>query len=130
MELKMTECNGSMLGQCLLTDMLYCTNAVDYIKVIIKYKNDGILESNDSARDCHIVMDFVGDKPLCSWILFIIYFNDEKYYIVIDNEISSEAEDALDAMLAYAGDSHMFDFVQDNIRINVDAFEKELVLEF
>ena len=43
---------------------------------------------------------------------------------------NNEAIDVLiDAMFAYAKDSHTFDFIQDNIKITLDIFEHELVIE-
>lgn len=43
---------------------------------------------------------------------------------------NNEAIDVLiDAMYAYSSDSHTFDFIQDNIKITLDIFEHELVIE-
>lgn len=126
MELKMTECNCLSGGRDFLFDMLRYENAVDYIKAVIKHENKSVVGGYDAVSDscCSV------DMPACSFDYFCIYFNGEKYYIVNGGEISSEAEYALDAMFAYAEDSHTFDFVQDRTKISFDVFEKELSIEF
>ena len=66
---------------------------------------------------------------------FSVSFNGKTYVVVEDGGLmlnsNNEAIDVLiDDMFAYAKDSHTFDFIQDDIKITVDIFEKELVIEF
>ena len=126
MELKITECNCLTGGRDFLFDMLRYENAIDYIKAIINHDNKSVVGGYDAVSDscCSV------DMPAFSFNYFCIYFNDEKYYIVNEDEVSLEAEYALDAMFPYAEDSHTFDFVQDRTKISFDVFEKELVIEF
>lgn len=73
------------------------------------------------------------DKDFCKSCFwprdYFIYFGGNKYTIVFDGELTDEVDDVLDIMLSYSKDSHTFDFIQDNIKIDVDIFEKELVIE-
>lgn len=65
---------------------------------------------------------------------YSVSFGGKTYVVVEDGGLmlnsNNEAIDVLiDAMFAYAKDSHTFDFIQDNIKITLDIFEQELVIE-
>jgi len=121
MELKMTECFGLFGASDFLNDILCFKNVIDYTRAIANaYKAD------EDEESC------VGDlsfKPMYYSVSF-----DGKTYVVEDGGLmlngNDEAIDVLiDDMYAYSSDSHTFDFIQDNIKITIDIFERELVIE-
>lgn len=126
MELKITECFGSFGASDFLNDILCFKNVIDYTRAIANaYKAD---EDEDyDAQSC------VGDlsfKPM----YYSVSFDGKTYVVVEDGGLmlnsNNEAIDVLiDAMYAYSSDSHTFDFIQDNIKITLDIFEHELVIE-
>lgn len=126
MELKVTECFGSFGASDFLNDILCFKSVIDYTRAIANaYKAD---EDEDYDKE-----SCVGDlsfKPMYYSVSF-----DGKTYVVVENgglmlDSNNEAIDVLiDAMFSYAKDSHTFDFIQDNIKITLDIFEQELVIE-
>lgn len=126
MELKMTECDGICGASDFLNDILCFKNVIDYTRAIANaYKAD---EDEDYDKE-----SCVGDlsfKPMYYSVSF-----DGKTYVVVEDgglmlDSNNEAIDVLiDAMYAYSSDSHTFDFIQDNIKITLDIFEHELVIE-
>lgn len=126
MELKITECFGSFGASDFLNDILCFKNVIDYTRAIANaYKAD---EDEDYDKE-----SCVGDlsfKPM----YYSVSFDGKTYVVVEDGGLmlnsNNEAIDVLiDAMYAYSSDSHTFDFIQDNIKITLDIFEHELVIE-
>lgn len=126
MELKITECFGSFGASDFLNDILCFKNVIDYTRAIANaYKAD---EDEDYDKE-----SCVGDlsfKPM----YYSVSFDGKTYVVVEDGGLmlnsNNEAIDVLiDAMFAYSSDSHTFDFIQDNIKITLDIFEHELVIE-
>jgi len=126
MELKITECFGSFGAVDFLNDILCFKNVIDYTRAIANtYKAD---EDDDYDKE-----SCVGDlsfKPM----YYSVSFDGKTYVVVEDGGLmlnsNNEAIDVLiDAMYAYSSDSHTFDFIQDNIKITLDIFEHELVIE-
>lgn len=126
MELKVTECFGSFGASDFLNDILCFKNIIDYTRAIANaYKAD---EDDDYDKE-----SCVGDlsfKPM----YYSVSFDGKTYVVVEDGGLmlnsNNEAIDVLiDAMYAYSSDSHTFDFIQDNIKITLDIFEHELVIE-
>ena len=126
MELKVTECFGSFGASDFLNDILCFKNVIDYTRAIANaYKAD---EDEDYDKE-----SCVGDlsfKPM----YYSVSFDGKPYVVVEDGGLmlnsNNEAIDVLiDAMYAYSSDSHTFDFIQDNIKITLDIFEHELVIE-
>lgn len=126
MELKATECFGSFGASDFLNDILCFKNVIDYTRAIANaYKAD---EDEDYDKE-----SCVGDlsfKPM----YYSVSFDGKTYVVVEDGGLmlnsNNEAIDVLiDAMYAYSSDSHTFDFIQDNIKITLDIFEHELVIE-
>ncbi len=126
MELKVTECFGSFGAVDFLNDILCFKNVIDYTRAIANaYKAD---EDEDYDKE-----SCVGDlsfKPM----YYSVSFDGKTYVVVEDGGLmlnsNNEAIDVLiDAMYAYSSDSHTFDFIQDNIKITLDIFEHELVIE-
>jgi hypothetical protein len=126
MELKVTECFGSFGASDFLNDILCFKNVIDYTRAIANaYKAD---EDEDYDKE-----SCVGDlsfKPM----YYSVSFDGKTYVVVEDGGLmlnsNNEAIDVLiDAMYAYSSDSHTFDFIQDNIKITLDIFEHELVIE-
>lgn len=126
MELKITECFGSFGAVDFLNDILRFRNVIDYTRAIANaYKAD---EDEDYDKE-----SCVGDlsfKPM----YYSVSFDGKTYVVVEDGGLmlnsNNEAIDVLiDAMYAYSSDSHTFDFIQDNIKITLDIFEQELVIE-
>ena len=126
MELKVTECFGSFGASDFLNDILRFKNVIDYTRAIANaYKAD---EDEDYDKE-----PCVGDlsfKPM----YYSVSFDGKTYVVVEDGGLmlnsNNEAIDVLiDAMYAYSSDSHTFDFIQDNIKITLDIFEHELVIE-
>lgn len=126
MELKMTECDGICGASDFLNDILCFKNVIDYTRAIANaYKAD---EDEDYDKE-----SCVGDlsfKPM----YYSVSFDGKTYVVVEDGGLmlnsNDEAIDVLiDAMYAYSSDSHTFDFIQDNIKIILDIFEHELVIE-
>lgn len=126
MELKVTECFGSFGASDFLNDILCFRNVIDYTRAIANaYKVD---EDEDYDKE-----SCVGDlsfKPM----YYSVSFDGKTYVVVEDGGLmlnsNNEAIDVLiDAMYAYSSDSHTFDFIQDNIKITLDIFEHELVIE-
>lgn len=126
MELKMTECDGICGASDFLNDILCFKNVIDYTRAIANaYKAD---EDEDYDKE-----SCVGDlsfKPM----YYSVSFDGKTYVVVEDGGLmlnsNNEAIDVLiDAMFAYAKDSHTFDFVQDTIKITLDIFEHELSIE-
>lgn len=126
MELKMTECDGICGASDFLNDILYFKNVIDYTRAIANaYKAD-----EDEDYDKESCVDELSFKPM----YFSVSFNGKTYVPVEDGDLmlnsNNEAIDVLiDAMCAYSSDSHTFDFIQDNIKITLDIFEHELVIE-
>lgn len=122
----MTECDGICGASDFLNDILCFKNVIDYTRAIANaYKAD---EDEDYDKE-----SCVGDlsfKPMYYSVSF-----DGKTYVVVEDgglmlDSNNEAIDVLiDAMYAYSSDSHTFDFIQDNIKITLDIFEHELVIE-
>jgi hypothetical protein len=126
MELKVTECDGICGASDFLNDILCFKNVIDYTRAIANaYKAD---EDEDYDKE-----SCVGDlsfKPM----YYSVSFDGKTYVVVEDGGLmlnsNNEAIDVLiDAMYAYSSDSHTFDFIQDNIKITLDIFEHELVIE-
>ena len=121
MELKITECCGICGASDFLNDILCFKNVIDYTRAIAN-----AYEADEDEESC------VGDlsfKPMYYSVSF-----DGKTYVVEDGGVmlnsNNESIDVLiDAMYAYAKDSHTFDFIQDNIKITLDIFEHELAIE-
>lgn len=126
MELKITECFGSFGASDFLNDILCFKNVIDYTRAIANaYKAD-----EDEDYDKESCVDDLSFKPM----YFSVSFNGKTYVSVEDGGLmlnsNDEAIDVLiDAMYAYSSDSHTFDFIQDNIKITLDIFEHELVIE-
>ena len=127
MELKITECFGSFGASDFLNDILCFKNVIDYTRAIANaYKAD-----EDEYYDKESCVDDLSFKP----VYYSVSFNGKTYVVVEDGGLmlnsNNEAIDVLiDAMFAYAKDSHTFDFIQDKIKITLDIFEQELVIEF
>lgn len=126
MELKVTECFGSFGAVDFLNDILRFRNVIDYTRAIANaYKAD-----EDEDYDKESCVDDLSFKPM----YYSVSFDGKTYVVVEDGGLmlnsNDEAIDVLiDAMFAYAKDSHTFDFIQDNIKITLDIFEHELVIE-
>jgi len=126
MELKMTECFGSFGASDFLNDILCFKNVIDYTRAIANaYKAD-----EDEDYDKESCVDDLSFKPM----YYSVSFDGKTYVVVEDGGLmlnsNNEAIDVLiDAMYAYSSDSHTFDFIQDNIKITLDIFEHELVIE-
>ena len=126
MELKMTECNGICGASDFFNDILRFGNVIDYTRAIVNTyeEHDGDFCDKQSC---------VGE-PLFAPRYFSVSFNGKTYTVVEDGELILSSNDNLiydliDAMFEYASDSHTFDFIQDNIKITLDIFEHELVIE-
>lgn len=126
MDLKVTECFGSFGASDFLNDILRFRNVIDYTRAIANaYKAD-----EDEDYDKESCVDDLSFKPMYYSVSF-----DDKTYVVVEGgglmlNSNNEAIDVLiDAMYAYSSDSHTFDFIQDNIKITLDIFEHELVIE-
>lgn len=126
MQLNMTECEGIFGASDFLNDILCFKNVIDYTRAIANaYKAD---EDEDYDKE-----SCVGDlsfKPM----YYSVSFDGKTYVVVEDGGLmlnsNNEAIDVLiDAMFAYAKDSHTFDFIQDSIKITLDIFEHELSIE-
>ena len=126
MELKVTECFGSFGAVDFLNDILRFRNVIDYTRAIANaYKAD-----EDEDYDKESCVDELSFKPM----YYSVSFDGKTYVVVEDGGLmlnsNNEAIDVLiDAMYAYSSDSHTFDFIQDNIKITLDIFEHELVIE-
>lgn len=126
MELKMTECFGSFGASDFLNDILCFKNVIDYTRAIANaYKAD-----EDEDYDKESCVDELSFKPM----YYSVSFDGKTYVVVEDGGLmlnsNNEAIDVLiNAMYAYSSDSHTFDFIQDNIKITLDIFEHELVIE-
>lgn len=126
MELKITECFGSFGASDFLNDILCFKNVIDYTRAIANaYKAD-----EDEDYDKESCVDDLSFKPM----YYSVSFDGKTYVVVEDGGLmlnsNNEAIDVLiDAMYAYSSDSHTFDFIQDNIKITLDIFEHELVIE-
>ena len=126
MELKMTECDGICGASDFLNDVLRFRNVIDYTRAIANaYKAD-----EDEDYDKESCVDDLSFKPM----YYSVSFNGKTYVPVEGGGLmlnsNNEAIDVLiDAMYAYSSDSHTFDFIQDNIKITLDIFEHELVIE-
>lgn len=126
MELKVTECFGSFGASDFLNDILCFKNVIDYTRAIANaYKAD-----EDEDYDKQSCVDDLLFKPM----YYSVSFDGKTYVVVEDGGLmlnsNNEAIDVLiDAMFSYAKDSHTFDFIQDNIKITLDIFEQELVIE-
>ena len=126
MELKMTECDGICGASDFLNDILRFKNVIDYTRAIANaYKAD-----EDEDYDKESCVDDLSFKPM----YYSVSFDGKTYVVVEDGGLmlnsNNEAIDVLiDAMYAYSSDSHTFDFIQDNIKITLDVFEHELVIE-
>lgn len=126
MELKVTECFGSFGASDFLNDILRFKNVIDYTRAIANaYKAD-----EDEDYDKESCVDDLSFKPM----YYSVSFDGKTYVVVEDGGLmlnsNNEAIDVLiDAMYTYAKDSHTFDFIQDNIKITLDIFEHELVIE-
>lgn len=126
MELKVTECFGSFGASDFLNDILCFKNVIDYTRAIANaYKAD-----EDEDYDRQSCVDDLSFKPM----YYSVSFGGKTYVVVEDGGLmlnsNNEAIDVLiDAMYAYSSDSHTFDFIQDNIKITLDSFEHELVIE-
>jgi hypothetical protein len=126
MELKITECEGIFGASDFLNDILCFKNVIDYTRAIANaYKAD-----EDEDYDKESCVDELSFKPM----YYSVSFDGKTYVVVEDGGLmlnsNNEAIDVLiDAMFAYAKDSHTFDFIQDNINIVLDVFEHELVIE-
>jgi hypothetical protein len=126
MELKITECFGSFGASDFLNDILCFKNVIDYTRAIANaYKAD-----EDEDYDKQSCVDDLSFKPM----YYSVSFDGKTYVPVEDGGLmlnsNNEAIDVLiDAMYAYSSDSHTFDFIQDNIKITLDIFEHELVIE-
>ena len=126
MELKMTECDGICGASDFLNDILCFKNVIDYTRAIANaYKAD-----EDEDYDKESCVDELSFKPM----YYSVSFDGKTYVVVEDGGLmlnsNNEAIDVLiDAMYAYSSDSHTFDFIQDNIKITLDIFEHELVIE-
>lgn len=126
MELKMTECDGICGASDFLNDILRFRNVIDYTRAIANaYKAD-----EDEDYDKESCVDDLSFKPM----YYSVSFDGKTYVVVEDGGLmlnsNDEAIDVLiDAMYAYSSDSHTFDFIQDNIKITLDIFEHELVIE-
>lgn len=126
MELKMTECDGICGASDFLNDILCFKNVIDYTRAIANaYKAD-----EDEDYDKESCVDDLSFKPM----YYSVSFDGKTYVVVEDGGLmlnsNDEAIDVLiDAMYAYSSDSHTFDFIQDNIKITLDIFEHELVIE-
>lgn len=126
MELKITECFGSFGASDFLNDILCFKNVIDYTRAIANaYKAD-----EDEDYDKESCVDELSFKPM----YYSVSFDGKTYVVVEDGGLmlnsNNEAIDVLiDAMYAYSSDSHTFDFIQDNIKITLDIFEHELVIE-
>lgn len=126
MELKVTECFCSFGARDFLNDILCFKNVIDYTRAIANaYKAD-----EDEDYDKESCVDDLSFKPM----YYSVSFDGKTYVVVEDGGLmlnsNNEAIDVLiDAMYAYSSDSHTFDFIQDNIKITLDIFEHELVIE-
>jgi len=126
MELKVTECDGICGASDFLNDILCFKNVIDYTRAIANaYKAD-----EDEDYDKESCVDELSFKPM----YYSVSFDGKTYVVVEDGGLmlnsNNEAIDVLiDAMYAYSSDSHTFDFIQDNIKITLDIFEHELVIE-
>lgn len=115
MQVNMTECCGSSDSEVFMNIMFEYKSIWSYVATLL-------LLDEYEFHGCGIDGLFIP-------IYFTLSFGGNKYTIVFDGELTDEADDVLDIMLAYSKDSHTFDFIQDNIKIDVDIFEKELVIE-
>lgn len=126
MELTITECSGLFGASDFLNDILRFKNVIDYTRAIANaYKAD-----EDEDYDKESCVDDLSFKPMYYSVSF-----DGKTYVVVkdcDLMLNSNDEDIdvlIDAMYAYSSDSHTFDFIQDDIKITIDIFERELDIE-
>ena len=126
MQLNMTECEGIFGASDFLNDILCFKNVIDYTRAIANaYKAD-----EDEDYDKQSCVGDLSFKPM----YYSVSFDGKTYVVVEDGGLmlnsNNEAIDVLiDAMYAYAKDSHTFDFIQDNIKITLDIFEHELSIE-
>ena len=126
MELKVTGCFDSFGAADFLNDILRFRNVIDYTRAIANtYKAD-----EDEDYDKESCVGELSFKPM----YYSVSFDGKTYVVVEDGGLmlnsNNEAIDVLiDAMFAYAKDSHTFDFIQDNIKITLDIFEQKLVIE-
>lgn len=126
MQLNMTECEGIFGASDFLNDILRFRHVIDYTRAIANaYKAD-----EDEDYDKESCVDDLSFKPM----YYSVSFDGKTYVVVEDGGLmlnsNNEAIDVLiDAMYAYSSDSHTFDFIQDNIKITLDIFEHELVIE-
>lgn len=126
MQLNMTECEGIFGASDFLNDILCFKNVIDYTRAIANaYKAD-----EDEYYDKESCVDDLSFKPM----YYSVSFDGKTYVVVEDGGLmlnsNNEAIDVLiDAMFAYAKDSHTFDFIQDNIKITLNIFEHELSIE-
>lgn len=115
MELKMTECEGAFDSGEFLKTILEYKRVWSYIAALLSFE-DGELSYNDI-------------DDLFTPEYFYVSFGGNTYTIVDASEVTEEAHTALDAMLAYSKDFHTFDFIQDNIKIDVDLFGNTVSIE-
>lgn len=127
--MKFETSQGIQDGFCkrFLMDLIYYGNAFDYTKAIIEYNTIYVMDSYDelfNSLESRDVSRFYFEPNTYS-----ISFGDEKYVIINDGELSYDSEKVLDAMFAFAKNSHMFDFFQDNVIVCLYG-NKDLVINF
>lgn len=115
MQLNITGCEGAFDSGEFLKTILEYKRVWSYIAALLSFE-DGELSYND-------IDDLFTPEH------FYVSFGGNTYTIVDASEVTEEAYTALDAMLAYSKDFHTFDFIQDNIKIDVDLFENTLYIK-
>lgn len=125
MELKMTECNYLAGSSNFFNDIVRFKNVIDYTRAILNVYGSFDDDFCD-GQSCVAALSFVPRY-------FSVKFNDN-VYVVVDGKLTDGDDyeriyELIDDMFEHASDSHTFDFIQDNIKITLDIFERELVIE-
>lgn len=127
MKFEVTNFGDGAFCKMVAKDLVLYKNAFDYSRAIIDSDMCGEDDSDDDFFK-YVDKDFCKS---CFWPRdYFIYFGGEKYYITMEGDVSFETDEAIDAMFAYAKDSHTFDFFQDNVEVYVDDVKKELIINF
>ena len=116
MQLNMTECNYLSDSDLFIRTILKYKSVLSYVEALFIFDDDNE-PVTDVPNDLYIPMDFS------------VKFDGQRYPIMNGYKLTDEACDALDDMFAYSKNSNTFDFIQDDIKIDVDIFEKELYIE-
>lgn len=113
-------------------NIIGCEGAFDieeFMKTILRYKRvwaymAALMSFDEGGLLCSEIDD------LFTPVDFFVSFGGNAYTVVQDSEVTKEAYKALDEMLAYSKDFHTFDFIQDNIKIDVDLFGNTVSIQF